>query len=311
VLNFDCGIYTITSPSGKQYVGSAVSFKARWRVHRRHLRQGAHHCLSLQRAFNKYGEDALVFSKIAFCAKEDLIAREQEQIDARSRSKLYNSYMTAGSALGTKHGPEFGEKCRQRMLGSVQSEETKARRAESHKGQKRSAETRAKMSEAQRGIRTGRKLTDEHKANIATGNKGKKRSSAARAKMSAAQKGKRSGVPLSDETKRKMSASLKGKNAGKVRSQETREKLSKINKGKKLKAETKAKIGNYWLGRARSSNTSGYCGVTKASSPRRWKAQTTLDGKFKYLGTFDTPEAAYEAILKVRELEKLNPKESK
>lgn len=300
MLNFDCGVYTITSPSGKQYVGSAVSFKTRWRTHRRHLRQGTHHCLSLQRAFNKYGEDTLVFAKIAFCAKEDLIAREQEQIDARGRSKLYNSYMTAGSSLGTKHGPEFGEKCRQRMLGTVQSEETKARRAESHRGQKRSDETKAKMSAAQKGIRKGRKLSESHKKNISAAGLGRKHTDEARAKMSAATKGKNVGRKLGEETKRKMSASLKGKNVGKVRSPETREKLSKINKGKKLKDETKAKIGKYWLGRARSSNTSGFCGVTKASSPGKWIAQTTLAGKFKYLGTFDTPEAAYEAILNAR-----------
>ena len=55
------GIYTITSPSGNQYVGSASSFGSRWGRHLSDLRKGIHHSAQLQRAFNKYGETDQVF----------------------------------------------------------------------------------------------------------------------------------------------------------------------------------------------------------------------------------------------------------
>jgi group I intron endonuclease len=232
VLNPDCGIYTITSPSGKQYVGSAVSFKNRWRTHLRHLRGGAHHCKGLQRAFDKYGEGSLVFAKVALVPKKDLIAREQEQLDARDADMLYNSYLTAGSALGTKHSDEFKEKCRQRMLGNVQSDETKMRRAESHRGQKRSPETKAKIGAANSAALTGKKLSEEHKKKIGEASKGKKHTEEARAKMSIAMMGKNTGKKHSKETREKLSAALKGKNSGRPCSAEKRAKLSAALKGR-------------------------------------------------------------------------------
>lgn len=112
MLNPDCGVYTITSPSGRQYVGSAVSFRKRWWRHLRDLRKNEHHCAPLQRAFNKYGETALRFDIVALVPRADLLKREQEQIDARSRRRLYNTLPTAGSHDGAKRSPESCERIR-------------------------------------------------------------------------------------------------------------------------------------------------------------------------------------------------------
>ncbi len=58
----EIGIYKIVSPSGASYVGMTMdSFKSRWASHLRELRRGNHHCVALQRAFNKYSEDSLSF----------------------------------------------------------------------------------------------------------------------------------------------------------------------------------------------------------------------------------------------------------
>src|SRR5690606_34420785 len=52
------GIYEIhCTKSGRRYVGSAVNFSARWRLHYTQLCAGKHHSRHLQRAWNKYGED--------------------------------------------------------------------------------------------------------------------------------------------------------------------------------------------------------------------------------------------------------------
>lgn len=45
--------------------------------------------------------------------------------------------------------------------------------------------------------------------------------------------------------------------------------------------------------RRRTDNTTGYKGVTRRRA--RFRAQIRVDGKRIYLGSFDTPQAAYEA----------------
>lgn len=56
------GIYRITSPSGKSYVGlTGESFKARWASHKRRLKAKTHRNSGLQRACEKYGIENLRF----------------------------------------------------------------------------------------------------------------------------------------------------------------------------------------------------------------------------------------------------------
>lgn len=98
------GIYTITSPSGKQYIGSAVDFDARRRLHFHLLRKGSHHNKGLQRACAKYGIGNLVFRPLLICAPKDLIFFEQRAID--DLKPKYNACPTAGSSLGRKHRPD-------------------------------------------------------------------------------------------------------------------------------------------------------------------------------------------------------------
>jgi hypothetical protein len=47
--------------------------------------------------------------------------------------------------------------------------------------------------------------------------------------------------------------------------------------------------------RLRSDNTSGFKGVTRVGSSRKWKASLRFEGKGRYLGTFDTREEAARA----------------
>lgn len=71
------GIYTIENrENGHTYVGSAVDFAARRRLHLHLLRHDKHHSPYLQRAFNKYGEEAFVFTLIEEAPRERLFERE-------------------------------------------------------------------------------------------------------------------------------------------------------------------------------------------------------------------------------------------
>lgn len=94
------GVYTIETPTGRQYVGSAVNFAARFRVHRHHLRAGTHPNAILQAAWNKYGE-ALVFSPILFCSREQVVLYEQIAIDALN--PVMNVLKVAGNSYGYRH----------------------------------------------------------------------------------------------------------------------------------------------------------------------------------------------------------------
>lgn len=142
-MNNDTGVYAITSPSGKQYIGSAISFKNRWREHRRQLRNGEHHSKPLQRAWDKYGGENFVFDKIALCSVTDLIAIEQSRIN--SIRPEYNVLPNAGSRLGYSPGPR--------------SIETRMKHSASTKGVPKSKEHIAAVSRAKTGVK--RKPFDE------------------------------------------------------------------------------------------------------------------------------------------------------
>jgi group I intron endonuclease len=133
------GIYTITSPSGKQYVGSAIRPSRRWEQHKKQLRSGKHGNINLMRAALKYGIENLRFEVLLVCSPENLLMYEQRAIDILKPA--YNIAPIAGSSLGIKRSAEF-----------------KARVSRGGKGRKVSAETRAKIGAKHRG----KKLSPEH-----------------------------------------------------------------------------------------------------------------------------------------------------
>lgn len=168
------GIYTITSPSGRQYVGSAVNFANRWRTHLYNLRRGKHHSPALQNAYNKYGESALAFAKFIICAPADLLFYEQRTIDAFSAGRLYNVSPVAGSQLGFKHSDETkaAYSATRRGVPKPRTAEHTQKIANARRGKKLSDEARANQSAAQKG----RAKTAEHVEKVAAANRGKIRS---------------------------------------------------------------------------------------------------------------------------------------
>jgi len=98
------GIYTITSPSGGQYVGSAVDVGARLSRHKGNLKNEKYPNHPLQHAANKYGIENLVFSRLIICRIEDLLMFEQKAIDILKPQ--YNISPKAGSQLGYRHTAE-------------------------------------------------------------------------------------------------------------------------------------------------------------------------------------------------------------
>ena len=103
------GIYQIKSiKTGRIYLGSAINIKTRWNRHKRDLFKNVHHSSFLQRHYNKYGIDDLIFSIVELCKKEELLLREQLYLD--SLNCEFNSCKIAGSCYGTKKSEEFKRK---------------------------------------------------------------------------------------------------------------------------------------------------------------------------------------------------------
>lgn len=231
-----CGIYKIQSEIKPEriYIGSSVDVVNRWRCHLSTLKNNKHGNSKLQRHFNKYGQDDLVFSIITICNKTELkpiggIIRP-EQFFIWAYNAWFNICPLAFSVAGRKMSVEAKKKLSDSRRGKIStfkgrkhSDESKIKQSNIKKGKKQSPETIEKRAEQLRG----RKQSAEHI---------KKRANALKGKPSP--------------------------NKGKSPSKETREKLSKANKGhtpwtkgKHLSADTIEKIKQKLTGQKRSEAT--------------------------------------------------------
>lgn len=165
------GLYAIFGPNGRQYIGQAQSFSRRWIEHRRDLRGGKHHCIALQRAWNKHGHDAFRFEPLFLVPQEDRDTTEQHWLDIIGRQKLYNSALNVRSpGAGRKASADTKAKmsaartgARNHNFGKPLSPETKRKLSDAHLGsgvphtKPRTAEHKQKLSEALKGKLTGAK----------------------------------------------------------------------------------------------------------------------------------------------------------
>lgn len=175
------GIYSITAPSGKRYIGSAKDIKRRWLAHLSALRGHRHQNGALQRAADKYGVEALVFEVLEHCAPDVLFKREQFFMDTHARAHLYNIAPIAGGGSGpmgavsrakiakARLGMVFTEETRAKMAAAQRvrapaDDTTRAKRAAANRGRTRSPETRAKMAAAVRSAETRAKMSASRKA---------------------------------------------------------------------------------------------------------------------------------------------------
>lgn len=234
------GIYKITSPTKKVYIGQSINIKRRFVIYK------GLHCKSqtiLYRSFLKHGVKNHLFEILEQCEIHELNDKERYYQDLYSvlNGKGLNCKLTNSSDRNGKH-----------------SEETKIKIGIANKGRIYSSEIRKQMS--LRNI--GKKLSKEHVEKISLANKGKKISEEHRLKLVYFNTGKK----YSEETKIKMSESEKGKkhsketiekriisNTGKKRSE-----ISKINISKgKMKLILNTENGIFYKGAEEASNSIG------------------------------------------------------
>ena len=69
---------------------------------------------------------------------------------------------------------------------------------------------------------------------------------------------------------------------------------------KNIREATRAE--NMYNTKLRKDNTSGYKGVSLDKRKNKWMARIKINGKYKFLGYFNTPEQAHEAYCRAAEL---------
>jgi group I intron endonuclease len=161
------GIYKITSPSNKVYIGQSVNVKKRWCSYDERT-AGPH----LINSFNKYGFNNHIFEVIEECSIEHLNEREthwkQCELD-----KVNNDYSKV--LFCDLHDNGAGPR----------SEQTKIRIGKANKGKKRTEECKQKISNFQKG----RPKPEGYGEKISQILKGKTRSDETKQRLSDAKKG--------------------------------------------------------------------------------------------------------------------------
>jgi group I intron endonuclease len=183
------GIYKITSPSGKIYIGQSVNILSRINKYKNAK------CVTqpiILKSILKYGWDNHVFEIVCECEQSELNEKEryyQEIFDCISKNGL-NCMLTN---TRTKSG-----KARQETIDKLTGRKLPESTREKMRNRKSTQETRNKISAAL----TGRELSEETKRKISESNSGKKRTQEYIDKMKLR--------IMSEETKEKIKIAKKG-----------------------------------------------------------------------------------------------------
>lgn len=227
-LNFKtiCGIYKITSPSNKVYIGQSVDIIKRLNQYRSN--KNCRGQTKLYNSFVKYGIESHKFEVVEECKSNILNERErywQDFYDCSSKNGL-NCRLTTTKDKSGKLNDDVIEKIRIANTGYKHTPEALAKikaNGEKLKGTKRDPELVARITQTKRsksGPRTGAIISQETRDKMSKSLKGIKRSEEFKENLRKI----RTGWKLSPETCKKVSEALKGSKW----SEETRNKFKEI-----------------------------------------------------------------------------------
>ncbi len=185
------GVYAIKNKlTDDLYIGSSDDIKRRWVQHRRELKAGRHYNKILQSAWDKYGEENMLFEIIEACDKSELLKREQEYIDdCQPRYNIMDIAYCPPSRKGTSPSKETREKISRALRGRKFSEEVRRRNSEGHVKLWQDEEYKASRS-GKNHPNHGTSMSEEQKEKISATLMGHPVSEEVREKMSNAKKGK-------------------------------------------------------------------------------------------------------------------------
>ena len=234
------GIYKITSPSNKKYIGQSIDIKRRFSQYKKGLCKNQ---TKIYNSFLKYGVENHTFEIIDKCTIELLNERE------RYWQEYYNCVENGLNCKYTKTNDKSGnlsEETKEKQRGKRNlSKEQKNKYALNLKNQQ--AKDKYWFKKCTKGI-VGRKKTIEERLKISLSNTGKVHSEKAKIKMSLSKKN------MTEETKQKISLSSKGRK----QSEETIKKRILKLKGLKSKTIINIKTGEEYKGLKTVSDLFGF-----------------------------------------------------
>lgn len=197
------GIYSITSPSGRVYIGQSWDINARHRWYKSHF---ANEQPYLRNSFLKYGFDShemKVLHELPNDVGQEVLDRyEQLYIDAY-RDCGFKMLNCKEGGLGGRHSKETKERISNKIKGRKYSDEHRKNISLAQTGRKNSPERIKNIIEAKR--RNGFKVSDQARENCRNAQLGRKHSEESKNKR----REKMIGIVHSDETKAKISAARK------------------------------------------------------------------------------------------------------
>lgn len=237
------GIYKITSPTGRVYIGQTVDIDRRWTYYKKDL------CTKQARLYNsfkKHGVENHTFEVVEECLEEDLNTRERYWQDYYNTLEVgLNSRLTETTDKSGKLSEETKKKIAASnsiaLRGKTLSEETKKKISEGNKGKTVTEEVKEKMRQSSAKYWQGKTLSEEHKARIVEARKGYRHSDETIEKIRQG----RTGKYHTEETKLKLAQHRIGKSSGakgRTHTEETKQYLREINTGRKHSEETIEKI---------------------------------------------------------------------
>lgn len=159
------GIYKITNPKGKVYIGESIDIVSRWN----HYKNGySNKQWKLMRSINKYGWEAHITEVLEECEQSMLKERERHwQLYYNSVQNGLNLKLTGVGEIKTTDSPEVSKNRSGGQRGRKHSEETKKKLSTLRKGKSKPEG----FSEQIRARKLGVKLSEQHKANIGRSHK--------------------------------------------------------------------------------------------------------------------------------------------
>lgn len=206
-----CGIYKITSPSGKIYIGQAIDVIRRFKEYKK-ITSKIKKQRKIYRSLLKYGVENHIFEVVEECSIEELDCKErfwQDEFDVLGDKGLNCILQECGELRYTVSDEtkiilsELRQGKGNSFYGKTHTEHSKQLMREATLGKIMDENTKSKISESLKG----RIFTNEHREKLSLSSIGKKHTKASKKKMSESAKGR----IVSDETKKKLSSSIKGK----------------------------------------------------------------------------------------------------
>lgn len=174
------GIYKITNPAGRVYIGQAIDIHVRWEKSYKKLK-----CKNQVRLYNsllKYGSSEHIFEVLEECTIGELNTRErywQDFYDVLSKKGL-NCKLTKTESKSGKWSEEIKEKIGKAREGKFHTEATKKQMSEIRKGVLKTEKHRQAISDSVKG----KPKSAEHSQKIGDANRGREVTEEFRYKMS-------------------------------------------------------------------------------------------------------------------------------